>query len=115
VRGASDFAGTQVSAIAVDSHFSSKLQRPPQGMGSHRPVLRLHAEPGLQGVKQSPFARRTPEAVAAIPVLIAAFATTPAAAPAQPWRVIPNTATTARSFMANILARPDMFFDLAAF
>lgn len=79
------------------------------------PVPLLQAVPGVHGVKHSPLARRTPEAVAAIAVLMAAFATAPAAAPAQPGRTDSINSITARWPMCRDLLPPDMFFERAAF
>jgi len=56
----------------LNAHF------PPQGIGSHSPVSLLHVFPGVQIVKQSPFARRT----APTPVANAAVEIASAAAPA---------------------------------
>lgn len=77
------------------------------------PVARLQAEPGLQTVKQSPFARRTPETVPAMAVLMTALVTAPAAAPAQPLKKTASHA--ARKTMGGDLLLGDMFFDPGAF
>ena len=80
------------------------------------PVALLQAEPGLQIVKHSPLARRTPETAPAIAVLITALVTAPAAAPAQPVRPpVINTTASMRNVMLKDLLRLDMFFDRATF
>lgn len=76
------------------------------------PVALLHAEPGLQTVKHSPFARRTALTVPAMAVLIAALLTAPAAAPAHPVIV---TNASSRNLMKEGLLPGDMFFEPAAF
>ena len=79
------------------------------------PVTLLQLVPGLHGVKHSPFALRTPEAVAAIAVLTPALTSAPAAAPAQPGRTDSIASTSARKAMVEDLLLPDMFFEPAAF